>query len=362
MKKIFFFLIFLLIGVGIWGFKNRNWLNPRLDKELIRENGQDLEIIGFLPSWMVGKTRLYGNELDKLIFLGVEVNKEGDLIWDYQGEKINDKEFLKQKEEIEKYGGKNILGIKLFKDEDLEVLLNDEKAVNNLVNQVKKVVRKNDFDGVNIDFEYQNDPRSILDQEFFDFLEKVNESEWGEISVDVFVNTIKKGEIEELKRLVEKVDSVIIMAYDFHRPGSDFTGPVSPIRAPMGERSILEIVKKMTDIELDKNKIVLAYPLYGYEWKSESEEFGSKVKDGWSQMLSWQRSEELIEEKDLEEKWDELSMSPWSVFKEEEEIHQIYYENERSLEIKVKLTRDNKFKGVAFWALGYEGKDNIFDY
>jgi spore germination protein YaaH len=149
------------------------------------------------------------------------------------------------------------------------------------------------------------------------------------------------------------------MAYDFHRPGVDYAGAVAPIEAPMGERSILEVVTNITNIGLDKNKIVLAFPLYGYEWKTETKEFGSQIKRGWYQMASWDRTKKLIEEKDLEVKWNELSMTPWLVFEKEDEIHQIYYENEKSLDIKLKLAKDNKFLGVGFWALGYEGEENV---
>jgi spore germination protein YaaH len=362
MKKIFLLVFILIVIGGFWGIKNRGWLEPSLKRSWVEEDKQNLEEIGFLPSWVVGKTRLYGEELDQLIFLGVEVDEKGSLIWDYQGKKINDKEFLKQKEEIRKNGGKNILGIKLFRDEELDKLLKNDEAVENLVKQVKEVVKEDNFDGINIDFEYQNDPVAILSEDFFRFLEKIRESNLGEVSVDIFVNTINKGEAESLERLIRSVDYLIIMAYDFHRPGSDFVGPVSPIRAPLRERSVFEVVKKITDIGLNKEKIILAYPLYGYEWKSYGRDFGAGVKDDWCQMLSWKRSKELIEEKELEEKWDELSMSPWSVFEENGETYQIYYENEKSLKIKVKLARDNKFKGVAWWALGYEGKDNLFDY
>jgi spore germination protein YaaH len=53
-------------------------------------------------------------------------------------------------------------------------------------------------------------------------------------------------------------------------------------------------------------------------------------------------------------------MTPWLVFEENNTIHQIYYENEKSLEIKIKLAEDNQFKGIGFWALGYEGEDILF--
>lgn len=355
-------VLLVVFGILWWILykKETPVLNPLVKKVKNQTDKVEIKTVGFLPTWMIGKTRFYGKELDELIFLGIEVDTDGNLIWDYQSKKIDNEDFLKQKENITKTGGNNILGIKLFDDKKLEKLLNNEKAVDNLVEQIKGTIEKNNFDGVNVDFEYQKDPVAILNQNFFDFLEKLKLADVGKISVDVFVNTINKGNKEDLKVLLGKIDELIIMAYDFHRPGVDYTGAVAPIDAPIGERSILELVKNITNDEIDKNKIILAYPFYGYEWKTETEELGSKIKRGWYQMSSWQRTKKIIEDENLAVKWDDLSMTPWLVFEENNTIHQIYYENEKSLEIKIKLAEDNQFKGIGFWALGYEGGEVLF--
>ena len=366
MKKILLVLGVLSIIGFLWWIlykKEIPVLNPLINKVKNETDKVEIKTVGFLPTWMVGKTRLYGKELDELIFLGVEVDTDGNLIWNSRSKKIDNEDFLKQKENITKTGGENILGIKLFIDEDLDKLLENNKAVDNLVGQIKETVEGKKFDGVNVDFEYQNNPTAILNQNFFDFLEKLKLADVGKISVDVFVNTINKGSIDQIKDLMDEIDELIIMAYDFHRPGVDYTGAVAPIDAPMGERSILELVKNITNDRLDKNKIILAYPLYGYEWKTYTQDFGSQIKRGWYQMVSYKRSQELIKTADanaLAVKWDDLSMTPWLVFEEENQTHQIYYENEKSLEIKIKLAEDNQFLGVGFWALGYEGMENLF--
>ena len=179
--------------------------------------------------------------------------------------------------------------------------------------------------------------------------------------MDVFANTIIKGSAEQMAELVSAVDKVIVMAYDFHRPGVDYAGAVAPIRSEPGERNILEITQRIERLGLERKKMVLAYPLYGYEWKTVSEEFGSQVKRGWYQMASWKRVKEMINNfkfqvSNFETKWDELSQSPWISFKENGEIHQIYYEDERSLRAKLELARQTELGGVGFWALGYEGE------
>ena len=80
--------------------------------------------------------------------------------------------------------------------------------------------------------------------------------------------------------------------------------------------------------------------------------------------------------------WDELSMTPWvswtekvqksriqsqkvrkktvktTVYYTVDQAHQAYYENERSLQIKIDFAKQSQVGGIGFWALGYEGKES----
>ena len=359
MKKVFLGLgLFLIILAGYLYWNGKiEILNPLSNKTTLIKKEKEIKVMGFLPTWMIGKTVEYTNEINYLIFLGVEVDEKGNLIWDGQSKKINNEIYLKQKDLIWKNGGKNILGIKLFTDEKIDSLMASTEAQNNLINQLKTLRQTEKFDGINVDFEYQGNPTAVLSEEMMGFMAKLKESDLGEISLDIFVNTINKGSVEQINGLINSVDNLIIMAYDFHRPGVDYTGAVAPIESKPGDRNIMEVVEKVLTLNIDKEKIVMAYPLYGYEWKTYSKDFESQIKRGWYQMASWNRTRELIKEKQLETNWDELSMTPWVVFEEDGETHQIYFENERSLKAKLDLVKQNQLGGVGFWALGYEGED-----
>jgi len=360
MKKVFLGLgLFLVILVGyLYWNKKIDILNPLSDRNILIKKEKKIKVVGFLPTWMVGKTREYTNEIDELIFLGIEVDEEGNLVWDFQSKKINNETYLKQKNLIWKNGGKNILGIKLFEDEKLDKVINSEEAQINLINQLMELFKTDKFDGINVDFEYQGNPTAVLSEKFIIFLNKLKQENLGEISLDVFANTIIKGSPEQIGALMNSVDNLIVMAYDFHRPGVDYAGSVAPINSQPGDRNIMEVVEKVLSLNLDKEKIIMAYPLYGYEWKTYTKNFESQIKRGWYQMVSYKNSQFLISnDKNIEVKWDELSMTPWLVFEEKGEIHQIYFENEKSLGLKIDLVKQNQFGGVGFWALGYEGED-----
>ncbi len=344
-------IVLLVSGVIFLVFWGRDLISPGGSRVSRMKVGEGYRVVGFLPTWMIGKTMNYCDQLTEMVFLGVEVGVDGSLVWDGASSRLKGDSYKKMKDDFSECGGKNIMGIKLFDDDVIAELLASEQGRINLVAELKELIKEEEFDGLNVDFEYQGNPLAVLDDDFVGFIRQLKEADLGQISVDVFANTIIKGG-EEVKLLLDELDYLIVMAYDFHRPGMDYAGPVAPIRSAMGERNIWEVVEEVVESGLDKKKIVMAYPLYGYEWKTETREFGSRVKRGWWALASYRRMKEM----DAGERfWDDQSMTPWLVYEEEGEIKQIYYENLESLSRKFELIYEAGLAGVGFWALGYEG-------
>jgi len=356
MKRIGKYLIggLILGGLGalVWVKGKGELVNP-LGRKTERNNlREEYRVVGFLPTWMVGKTMDYCDQLTDIVFLGVEVDEEGRLIEDGAWRKLKGEEYEKIKKRFGECGGRNILGVKLFDDNKIEVFINSIEARGNFVRELKGLEEEDGFDGVNIDFEYQGDPTAVLGEDFVGFMKELKEADLGELSIDVFANTILRGPVSQILALMESVDYIIVMAYDFHRPGMDFAGPVSPIRSVVGERNVWEVVERVVAIDLPREKMVIAFPLYGYEWKTETVDFEAKVKRGWWALASYKR---MREPSMGEVQWDEKSMTPWLVYEDEGEIKQIYYENLESLRRKFSLVKSSQWGGIGFWALGYEG-------
>lgn len=358
--------------------KNLDLLNPLSNEQKNTKVENQSIVVGFLPSWMIGKTKSYGSEIDQLVFSGVGVSEDGGLIWELQSKKINGDDYISLKNNITKSGGKNILGIKLFDDKGIDAILASDEAKSKLYTEVADVVAVGNFDGVNIDFEYMSNPIRVLDDDFVTFLDGAKLAGWKNISVDVFANTIIKGNKEGLDKLLSKVDTVEIMAYDFHRPGSDFAGAVAPIGAETGQRNINEITENIVSFGLQKNKIIMAYPLYGYEWETDTNLENSATRTaGYGATVLYKNGIGITGVN-----WDELSQSPWATWQETaqrskvvtklvkkkyvkvteyytvNQWHQAYFENEKSLAIKMEVAKQAQLGGVGFWALGYEGNDS----
>jgi spore germination protein YaaH len=384
MTRIWWVVGAVLLAAGIGSIilsrgKTFDLLNPLSSNQKSTRAPGVMTVMGFLPTWELGKTKTYGAEIDQLVFSAVGVSEDGSLIWDLQSKKLNSDDYLNLKDNISKTGGKNRLGIKLFNDKGIEALIASDGAKSKLYSEVKDVVTAGNFDGVNIDFEYMSNPIRILDDDFANFLDGARAAGWKDIGVDVFANTIVRGNKEGLDKLLTKVDRVVVMAYDFHRPGADFAGAVAPMGAEAGQRSISEILQYIVDFGLQKEKIIMAYPLYGYEWETDTNLENSATRSaGYGATVFYKDGIGITGVS-----WDDLAQSPWTAWQEKaqrsrivtqkvgkkykkvtqyytvDQWHQAYFENEQSLGIKMEATKQAQLGGVGFWALGYEGKMDL---
>lgn len=369
-------MVLVVAVIGVWFYERSEMISPMGRGRFLNFGKRNMKVVGFMPTWMVGKTTEYEKEIDEMIFLGVEINEDGKLILEAQAKKMNSDNYVELKNKIKKNGGKNILGIKLFKDDKMDALLASEEAKMTAMVEIRKAVKENNFDGVNLDFEYMSDANRVMKDDFLDWVRGLSDYGVGTISIDVFANTIIKGDMGSIEKLHSTVDEIIVMAYDFYRPSSDEAGPVAPIKSPVGKRNITEVVEKILSNDWDKKKFVIAYPLYGYLWEVGGLEKNSEVVNG-GRMVSLNESSKWGETS-----WDDEAMVPWRGWSTEESrtrtervlvngrwrsvvknyiktvYYQAYFENLRSLKIKMELAKNAGVGGVAFWALGYEGSGN----
>jgi spore germination protein YaaH len=181
------------------------------------------------------------------------------------------------------------------------------------------------------------------------------------ISIDVSASSfVKTTNLEDPSSLAPFVDTVIIMAYDYHYAGSYVTGPVAP-----GEGAgIISEYDTGTAVEealntIPADKLILGIPLYGYEWETIESASRSAVIAGSGQTISNSRAEDFLSGcATCSARFDPIDMEESIIYKDQETgtYHQIFYPDKMATEYKVKLAKDNSLGGMALWALGYEGK------
>lgn len=330
------------------------------------------ETIGFLPSWSVAnKSKVYPENLTQIIYFGLTVNKDGNLIkyneenlpvleWTY----FNSDYFTEIRKVASKSGTKVLLSIKSFDNETIDNVISSKTATNRLADQLLILVKQYDLGGVNIDFEYFTDTTFPTAKYFANFLTELssklkNNNPESIVSLDVNATVVIKDKAYNMTEIAKSVDQIILMAYDYRQQNSTRAGPVSPINGDKNEHSILKSVESLSG-RVPNDKLILAIPFYGYEWQTINKNNKSPVVPGTGALATYKRAMLLLEENDsITEHWDDISKSPWISFTQYGKIKQIYYENDKSIIEKINYSNENKFGGIAIWALGYEGDNPV---
>lgn len=308
---------------------------------------------GFMPYWRVGglaRVDLVG----KLFFFSVPVAKDGSLVWNFQSKRIFEKAFLDKAEKVRSRGGKVGVVFAMLKDRDLDKFLNDRGTWDKFYSEASDLEKKVGATMFNIDFEYQRGPTEILNDNYLEFLKILRGKIGGELSTDVFGNTLLLGDKEKIVKLMDRVDKLVFMGYDFNKPG--LATPVAPASGMAGA-DLEDVYNRIEKLGLNKAKVVVALPLYGYEWRTVSTEFGSRLHPSSIRALaSLGRMEQFLKNNPkVKVNYDEVTETPWLTYRVGKQTRQIYFENEKSLKSKVLKVKEKGFGAVAWWALGYEG-------
>jgi spore germination protein YaaH len=347
-----------VVAVVIYTTQSKKIISPLPEQQpkIKGTDKTDYNVIGFLPHWNLDKWQINTKPFDEIIFFTFDIDQKGNLEKNTIYQKTKTEKFTQLRSKLHQENKKLSFAVRLFEDGEIDKLLSNQTAQNNLINQISSVQKEEGFDGVNIDFEYQNNPTAILKEEFIEFLKKLKQKTNKHVTVDFYSNTIKHGDQEMLGRLAEEIDFLVIMSYDFHRPASTHAGPVAPLRTREGDKSIISTLK-IAYTKIPPDKLILAFPLYGYEWYTKDESFGSQALDMPTAMASFNRMEQFVKETDCTIYWDRISGSPWLTYQEGNLTKQIYYEDQRSINLKIDLVEQSQVNGIGFWSLGYEGEN-----
>jgi spore germination protein len=156
------------------------------------------------------------------------------------------------------------LGSELSSDEFGE-FINDEKRSTEFINDLLDEAVRLKVDGLDIDLEAIKEEDK---DKFSDFVkqlaEKVHASDL-KISVTIHArtNTVRwEGVLgQDIKVLAAVADEVRIMTYDYHSPGGE-AGPIAPFN---WMKDVANYNMKL----IDKEKIVIGIPSYGYVWTKD---------------------------------------------------------------------------------------------
>lgn len=372
LRNVFIAVTSLGLGVlaGVIGIRYAGLLPIRFDSPALASlHVTKPQVVGFLPYWLLSKAdKNYAPLITTLTYFGVALNGDGTVMKRTNPQETEPGWFALQGDTVtarladaEKKGLKKSLLIISGDDEVIGNILNDpDGAAARMMTDIAPIMKEKNFEDLNLDIETFMEASPSGQAQFTQFVRSVKDilvrEKLGSLTLDLIPIALAKPKLYDAKALGALADSVVLMTYDFHYSGSFTSGAVAPVGGA-GETLEFDVetaVKEALKV-MPKEKILLGIPLYGYQWETINQATESATIAGGSEMASVRRvSEKLKTCADCISGTDPVSKEPYLVYPEGEVYKQVYYENEASMNEKIRLATRYNLGGVALWALGYE--------
>lgn len=213
-------------------------------------------------------------------------------------------------------------------------------------------------DGISIDFEDIRSTNSITNESnsiLMGNLMRTLHDTIKRASPGYHISFVVQHSINSVYRdasLSQYTDAVFLMGYNYHWLNSPSTGAVSPFD-DAAQQDVGDSVK-MLEKYYPSNKIILGMPFHGYDWPSSSGEPGaSTTGEGTAIYMKNATASAKI----YGRIWDPGSHTPWYRYQSDGVWHQVWYDDEESLGLKLDYINSENLGGAGFWALGYEGNN-----
>lgn len=334
-------------------------------------------VYGFLPYWNIKYTdQLLIRDLTHLVYFGVDLGPDGNIRthvnkrelepgWN----KLSSDEFSSLRRQMKLVNKKMVLAVTAMDNDDISSIVNNAQNRQLAIASIIQVAQDQQFDGINIDFEYVGNPDPNTRRNFATFAtvlantchQTIPECE---MSIDIYADSAIKFRLWDLSTITPAMDHVMVMTYDYYRPSSGQAGPVAPLRGKCTDllttncldydvtTSVADLIKV-----IPSKKLLLGIPFYGYEWQTAGTGFLANTYPKTGGIATYKRIQSLFSDStisSLSAQWSDVSMSPYLSYIENGKTYQIHYEDARSLGLKLDLVNQSNLAGIGIWALGYE--------
>lgn len=231
-----------------------------------------------------------------------------------------------------------------FDGKRVHILLADPKLQRQQIDFLIKNATTSGFFGYDLDWEEIKPADKNDFSKFVQELADTFHSKGLTLSITVHAQTGSKSDWvgtkgQDIATIAKSVDSVRIMAYDFHNEKSP-PGPITPL-------DILTAVLEYNQSIIPKEKLVLGLPNYGYDWSDKG-----------ASPITYTDAVKLLEQHQIVQARDPNSLEPYFKYQVGEVSHTVWYQDRGSIVKKIALARSFGIYRFCFWRLG--GEDASF--
>lgn len=293
----------------------------------------------------------YGNNLDVLGNTKTEgVNVVSPTLYELKNSKgdINSKDASSYVSKAKSLGYKvwpiitNGIDNVNYSSADTSKLMNSESSRESLIKNILKILKEDNLDGINLDFESMLEADRSLYTQFVRELAPLVRKEGKVLSVDMyFVKYIDRAGVGAA------ADYIMLMGYDQRGAWSSESGSISEISW------VDENVKSlMEDSKIPSDKIILGIPLYTRLWTEKS---GSTKPT--TTIYTMKQASEYVKNNKLTPVYDEKSGQNYIEHTKGSITYKMWLEDATSVKKRVEVVNNNKLGGIAAWRKDFETPD-----
>ncbi|MBQ3514708.1 MAG: LysM peptidoglycan-binding domain-containing protein [Lachnospiraceae bacterium] len=214
-----------------------------------------------------------------------------------------------------------------------------DRLLENLVLEMKE----KGYEGLDIDFEYIKAEDRDLFTEFVQVCTQRMHVEGYQVSVALApkISAEQKGllyEGKDYKAIGEAADHVLVMTYEW---GYTYGPPMAV--APL---NMVRMVLEYAVTEIPPEKINMGIPNYGYDWPLPFERGKTRART-----IGNIEAVQLAVLNGSQIKFDELAQSPYFNYESDGILHEVWFEDVRSLQQKFDLMKEFGLRGPGYWQI-----------
>ncbi len=280
------YLLFVVIFIGgFFLFSNEKILAERTAKTTA-----PLEIAGWVPYWRTATGTedaiAHIDSFKEISPFGYTVKKDGSL---YDAMNIESEPWQNLIKKAKEKKVRVIPTVMWSDTENIDKVLRDPVLRKNHITAIMAMVGKHNFDGVDIDYESKKAETKNYFSLFLKELYKAAGKKFVICTIEPRTPLIDRFNVipkdiafaNDYAEINKYCDRVRIMAYDQRRIDLRLNEKITGLYSPVADVRWVEKVIRLAMKEIDKKKIVIGIPTYGYEYKV------TPLEKGFSYDLLW---------------------------------------------------------------------------
>jgi chitinase len=248
-------------------------------------------------------------------------------------------------------------------DSQFASIVSKPEAEDRYFNSVMAIVDENDYDGIDLDWEYPDTEKEVvgferLTRRFRKALDALGSKKNRSMVVTMAASS-NPGTLKWLGKdfLLETMDWINVMTYDFTGDWTSYAGHHSPLFAsskqPPGRGRSTEATMKhlVEERGLPANRLAVGIPLYGRGFGVKEPYASTKdaTKSGVPGGGNYSSLHRLEREQGWTRIWDDETKNPWLVSPDHTVV--VGYDDAESVAIKTEWAMKQGFRGVFFWQI-----------